>query len=102
MSTTNSTRIRIAPEHQRALLSTTIDALTATVTGQRADVTCQLPREIADLPVMGAFVSLKRRGWLRSCCGFLGPQATLLPSVIRAAERTAIDDPRFPPRSVRK
>jgi len=52
---------------------------------------------IADLPVMGAFVSLKRRGRLRSCCGFLSSQAALLQSVVRAAERTAVDDPRFPP-----
>src|SRR3989304_499105 len=53
--------------------------------------------DIADLPVYGAFVSLKREGKLRSCCGYLGQTATLAEAVSHAADRAAYDDPRFPP-----
>ncbi len=53
--------------------------------------------EIAELPLYGAFVSLKRRGQLRSCCGYIDEQAILSLAVSHAAERAAKDDPRFPP-----
>ncbi len=45
----------------------------------------------------GAFVSVKRAGRLRSCCGHLGQPMTVSEAIGRAAERTASDDPRFPP-----
>jgi AmmeMemoRadiSam system protein B/AmmeMemoRadiSam system protein A len=47
--------------------------------------------------VHGAFVSLKRKGRLRGCCGFVGREATLAEALIHAAGRTANDDHRFPP-----
>jgi len=53
--------------------------------------------DVSDLPVYGAFVSLKRDGRLRSCCGYLSPTATLAEAVGHAADRAATDDPRFPP-----
>jgi len=53
--------------------------------------------DVAAVPLYGAFVSLKRGGQLRSCCGFLGPSIPLSEAVDRAAERAAKDDPRFPP-----
>ncbi|HLA86368.1 MAG TPA: AmmeMemoRadiSam system protein B, partial [Thermoguttaceae bacterium] len=52
---------------------------------------------IASKPLLGAFVSLKRAGQLRSCCGFLGPSVRLGEAVHHAAQRAALDDPRFPP-----
>jgi AmmeMemoRadiSam system radical SAM enzyme/AmmeMemoRadiSam system protein B/AmmeMemoRadiSam system protein A len=51
--------------------------------------------DIADIGVYGAFVSLKRGGQLRACCGYLGPGA-LGEAIARAAVRAATDDPRFP------
>ena len=53
--------------------------------------------EMGELPVYGAFVSLKREGQLRSCCGYLSPTVTLAEAVSNAADRAAKDDPRFPP-----
>jgi AmmeMemoRadiSam system protein B/AmmeMemoRadiSam system protein A len=53
--------------------------------------------DVADLPVYGAFVSLKRDGRLRSCCGYLNQGSTLSEAVSNAAVRAAKDDPRFPP-----
>jgi len=61
--------------------------------GRLAD---RLP-EIAEKPVLGAFVSLKRAKQLRACCGYLGGEILLGEAVQQAAIRAAKDDPRFPP-----
>ncbi len=75
-------------------------------TGRRVAAVVQMLRperfessisDVADLPVYGAFVSLKREGRLRSCCGYLTPGSTLAEAVSHAADRAAKDDPRFPP-----
>ena len=47
--------------------------------------------------MFGAFVSLKRSGQLRSCCGFLGETVSLALALDHAAVRAAREDPRFPP-----
>ena len=47
--------------------------------------------------VSGAFVSLKRRGRLRSCCGVIGQPIPLAMALQDAAIRTAWEDLRFPP-----
>ncbi|MEM7316551.1 MAG: AmmeMemoRadiSam system protein A, partial [Planctomycetota bacterium] len=52
---------------------------------------------VANLPVDGAFVSLKRSGRLRGCCGFVGQKATIGSAIAHAAKRTALEDPRLPP-----
>ena len=54
----------------------------------------------ADISVMGAFVTLKRNGHLRACCGSLGQTMPLIEALRAAAHRTATDDRRFPPLSV--
>ncbi|MBI2218432.1 MAG: AmmeMemoRadiSam system radical SAM enzyme [Candidatus Rokubacteria bacterium] len=46
--------------------------------------------------VSGAFVSLKRRGRLRGCCGVIGQATTVAAAVTRAAARTATEDVRLP------
>ena len=57
-----------------------------------------LPSAIADLVVSGTFVSLKRGKHLRGCCGGLQPQPVSLGSLLPdAVQRTAFEDPRFPP-----
>jgi AmmeMemoRadiSam system radical SAM enzyme/AmmeMemoRadiSam system protein B/AmmeMemoRadiSam system protein A len=52
---------------------------------------------LAATPVLGSFVSLKRGGQLRSCCGFLGTTVPLYQALDHASVRAAKDDPRFPP-----
>ena len=47
--------------------------------------------------VMGAFVTLKKNGTLRSCCGVLGQPMKLIHALDQSARRTATSDPRFPP-----
>ena len=46
---------------------------------------------------MGAYVTLKRSGHLRACCGFLGEPRRLIDAVRQAAFRTATEDHRLPP-----
>jgi len=69
----------------------------AAVNSQTPEVMKRALGEMGDKPVYGVFVSLKREGQLRSCCGVLGPTIPLYEAVDRAAERAAKDDPRFPP-----
>jgi AmmeMemoRadiSam system radical SAM enzyme/AmmeMemoRadiSam system protein B/AmmeMemoRadiSam system protein A len=66
----------------------------------RAHPAEQLDQVLGDAgkkPLLGAFVSLKRGGQLRSCCGFLGQSMPLFQAIDHASFRAATDDPRFPP-----
>ncbi len=51
---------------------------------------------IHNLTVMGAFVTLKRKGRLRACCGMVGQPVPLGQAVQYSANRTATEDQRFP------
>tara|TARA_R110002111_G_scaffold107056_2_gene165454 strand:- start:16961 stop:20143 length:3183 start_codon:yes stop_codon:yes gene_type:complete len=53
--------------------------------------------ELEETVINGAFVSLKRQGQLRSCCGNFGQPSPLGQAIHQAAIRAAKDDPRFPP-----
>lgn len=97
VSTATTSRLNLSTDQQQAVLEVARRALVGTVTRRSIELPTSGLDAVAGIPVLGAFVSVKRRGSLRSCCGFLGPQATLLEAVMRAAERTAVDDPRFPP-----
>ncbi len=50
--------------------------------------------------VHGIYVSLKRKGQLRGCCGFFGRQTSIKVGLEDAAFRTATNDVRFPPVSL--
>jgi len=56
----------------------------------------QVP-DIADIPLLGAFVSLKKEGELRSCMGTMSDEMPLAAAVEQATILAAMDDPRFPP-----
>ncbi|MDH4270904.1 MAG: AmmeMemoRadiSam system protein B [Candidatus Aminicenantes bacterium] len=45
----------------------------------------------------GVFVTLKKKGELRGCIGFIEPVAALYETVIHSAIYAASEDPRFPP-----
>ena len=51
----------------------------------------------SEFPVSGAYVTLKRRGRLRGCCGFVGASKPLGQALRESAAATALRDPRFPP-----
>jgi AmmeMemoRadiSam system protein B/AmmeMemoRadiSam system protein A len=69
----------------------------AVVKSQTPEAMETMLADAAGTPVYGVFVSLKRGGQLRSCCGFLGQSIPLAEALDNAAVRAAKDDPRFPP-----
>ena len=52
---------------------------------------------LADHPVSGIYVTLKRGATLRGCCGMQGPPIPLSAALTDAATRTALHDPRMAP-----
>jgi len=90
-------RPEFTKEQEATVLLAACRRVTAAVRRDRAESTGTLLGEIAKTPVYGAFVTLKREGRLRSCCGHLGPAVSLSLALDHAADRAATDDPRFPP-----
>jgi AmmeMemoRadiSam system radical SAM enzyme/AmmeMemoRadiSam system protein B/AmmeMemoRadiSam system protein A len=56
-----------------------------------------LPAFLAELPTSGVFVTLKRKGVLRGCCGSLDGSLTMQARIRESARRTALEDHRFTP-----
>jgi AmmeMemoRadiSam system radical SAM enzyme/AmmeMemoRadiSam system protein B/AmmeMemoRadiSam system protein A len=82
----------LTDEHKQQVVAAAAALLRAAVAGQ--------PLSVPPLPehsVAGTFVSLKRGGHLRSCCGMLGKPVPLAQALAQAALRTAWEDVRFPP-----
>ncbi|MCI0359202.1 MAG: AmmeMemoRadiSam system radical SAM enzyme [Planctomycetaceae bacterium] len=92
----------LTAEHERSILRAACRLLAAAVSGSDTEPRADELPEIADLPVLGVFVSLKRAGKLRSCCGFLGQNVPLAKALASAARRTACEDHRFPPIAARE
>lgn len=87
--------IELNTEHEQKLLKKATSLVVGTTTNSRPEDV--LLGELEDMIVNGAFVSLKRQGQLRSCCGTFGQPAPLGQALQQAAVRAAKDDPRFPP-----
>jgi len=87
---------QLTPEQERAIVKSAVRALAAATQGAEVQFTSQDLNGTAELPVLGAFVSLKRSGKLRGCCGFLGQNMPLAAALSHSARRTANDDHRFP------
>ena len=88
---------RLSEAEEKVVYRVAGQRVAAVVRGHTPPSTGQLLAELANTPLYGAFVSLKRAGQLRSCCGYLGEAIPLGQALDRAAERAATDDPRFPP-----
>ncbi len=86
----------LLPEQHYILLSTAAELVKAATLGRPAK-TSSFDRTGLPLRVVaGTFVSLKRQGRLRSCCGSFGQAMQLGQCLKEAANRTATNDPRFP------
>jgi AmmeMemoRadiSam system radical SAM enzyme/AmmeMemoRadiSam system protein B/AmmeMemoRadiSam system protein A len=85
-----------APQ-QAAILSAAADVLAGTVFKRRTALRDPALAGAGQTKVMGCFVTAKRGGALRGCCGFMGTPTPIVEAVQRAASRTAVDDYRFPP-----
>jgi AmmeMemoRadiSam system protein B/AmmeMemoRadiSam system protein A len=85
-------------DEKNTILQAACQRVIAAVRRDAADPTrVMLGAKVADAPVYGAFVTLRREGQLRSCCGYIGESMRLGDALDRAADRAATDDPRFPP-----
>ncbi len=89
----------LAPLHltdrQRDDLLAAVTAMLRDATAGRPAVCPPLPW--ADRPVGGVYVSLKRGGHLRSCCGLVTQSVSLRAALQHATAATAREDGRFPP-----
>jgi AmmeMemoRadiSam system protein B/AmmeMemoRadiSam system protein A len=82
----------LTDEQKRQVVAAAAALLRAAV-GNRPAAAPPLPEHT----VHGTFVSLKRGGHLRSCCGLLGTPTPLAQALAQATYRTAWEDVRFPP-----
>jgi AmmeMemoRadiSam system protein B/AmmeMemoRadiSam system protein A len=92
-----SARPELTREQQTLVFQAACRRVTAAVHRQRGQSTRETLGEAAETPVYGAFVTLRRAGRLRSCCGHIESSLPLWQALDRAADRAATDDPRFPP-----
>ncbi len=96
-SPSDEQRPALQPAEEQAIFQAAGRRVAAAVRNLPAEPIDNAIPELAQTPVLGSFVSLKRGGHLRSCCGFLGQPVALGQAVDHAAVRAAKDDPRFPP-----
>jgi AmmeMemoRadiSam system protein B/AmmeMemoRadiSam system protein A len=87
---------QLTPEQETAIHTAASELLAAAVLELPAKLANRDLAGAGSVPVMGAFVSAKRQGHLRGCCGHIAENLTLVDAVERAALRTAADDLRFP------
>ena len=92
-----ASRPQLTDEQERVLHRSACEVIAATVNGRPAKFSDATLAGAAEIPVAGAFVTAKRRGRLRGCCGSLGPDVRLFDTLAHGAARTAIDDNRMPP-----
>ena len=87
----------LSEEQQIELFHAVGRLLAAIVTNTHGTrIAAQVP-SIAEIPLLGAFVSLKKEGELRSCMGTMSDQMPLAAAVEQATIHAATEDPRFPP-----
>jgi AmmeMemoRadiSam system protein B/AmmeMemoRadiSam system protein A len=93
----SAARPQFTKDQEAALFRAACRRVVAAVYRQRTESTRAMLGEVADASVYGAFVSLKRAGRLRSCCGHIQSSVPLYEALDHAADRAATEDPRFPP-----
>ena len=92
----------LTAEQSEALLQSAATFLTNSSADTQTEPADPTIRGLGDKSIYGTFVSAKRNGALRSCCGTLGNPIPLAESLENSAHRTATDDPRFPPITARE
>jgi AmmeMemoRadiSam system protein B/AmmeMemoRadiSam system protein A len=81
---------------QRLIHDTACELVAAEVLRRRPHLEEYELGELAQFPLLGAFVTLRRQGKLRACCGTIGRIAPLAEVLDQAARRTATEDVRLP------
>ncbi|MDG1897608.1 MAG: AmmeMemoRadiSam system protein B [Fuerstiella sp.] len=87
----------LTTEQESAIHKAASEIVLAAVNKRRTCLSDPTLLNAADETVMGTFVTLKRQGQLRGCCGSLGQPMNLLAALTQSSIRTATEDHRFPP-----
>ncbi len=87
----------LTPAQQAAIHAAASEFVCAAVQQREAQLPDATLGGTSEMTVLGSFVSLKRAGGLRGCCGFLGRNAPLSEAIELAGRRTATEDVRMPP-----
>ena len=90
----------LTSEQESAIHHVACKLVLAAVQKESLRITHEAFQLTEDRAVMGAFVTLKRTGQLRGCCGTLGQPMSIVHAITQSALRTATDDHRFPPVSL--
>ena len=93
-------RPQLSADQERTVLRAVSEIVQAAVRGQHVRLSDVTLAGAADLPVFGCFVSIKRQGHLRGCCGFLGRRTKLAEALQESAVTSATGDVRLPSVSV--
>jgi AmmeMemoRadiSam system protein B/AmmeMemoRadiSam system protein A len=91
---------RLDDEQRRLIRAAAAEFVASALEGRAPGLDDATLGGTADLPVLGAYVTLKRRGHLRACCGTLGRTSRLLDALHHASVATAKEDHRLPPISL--
>ncbi len=86
----------IEPAHRSTLLQVARVAIIGRLEGDASPAPPQGAHSCLSEPG-ASFVTLTTHGMLRGCCGSIEPSRPLLEDVWLNAQRTAFEDPRFPP-----
>ena len=100
MSTAAPTGIDLSEQQQSQVLKAAAELVQTAAATRKSATSQSLGVDLAGQSVSGVFVSLKRDGRLRSCCGSFGTTQSLGQAMRDAAFRTVTSDPRFPPVSL--
>ncbi|MEE2706621.1 MAG: AmmeMemoRadiSam system radical SAM enzyme [Planctomycetota bacterium] len=88
--------LELTDEQAAAIRRAAGEVVAAIVNGRQPQLSDPSLAGAASTIVMGSFVTLKRKGQLRACCGVLAKPFHILDAVVRSAERTAGEDVRLP------
>ena len=91
-----SSELSLSTEQQDAIHEVACRFVTDAVVGNVTRLSDASLSGAARIPLLGVFVTLKRKGRLRSCCGSLGVSMPLLEALQEAAIATATRDARLP------
>ena len=97
-----TTALRFNDEQQQSLHVATVELMRAAICNVQPQLSDPTLAGASEQTIDGIFTTIKRKGALRGCCGTLGQPMKLLDALRNAAARTAIDDPRMPPLTLRE
>jgi AmmeMemoRadiSam system radical SAM enzyme/AmmeMemoRadiSam system protein B/AmmeMemoRadiSam system protein A len=90
----------LTAEQESAIHQAACELVLAAVRKQPVQLKNSVFTTVENVTVMGVFVTLKREGQLRGCCGMQGQPMALIHGLTQSAARTATEDHRFPPVSL--